>query len=111
MSAPAPDAGGTAAGETPGEAAASGDRYSITVADTGPGIAAEDQKKLFNKFFRVENSLNRDIGGTGLGLALVKHIALVHQGEVGVQSELGKGATFRLSLPRQATPAQHVKPM
>jgi signal transduction histidine kinase len=78
--------------------------YQITVSDTGPGIAPEDQRRLFSKFFRVETSLNREIGGTGLGLALVKQIALVHQGEVTVASEIGKGSTFTLSLPRHFSP-------
>ncbi|NLI76887.1 MAG: PAS domain-containing protein [Candidatus Riflebacteria bacterium] len=73
--------------------------YEIGVRDTGPGISVEDQKRLFGKFFRVENSLNREIGGTGLGLALVRQIALTHHGEVRVESEPGKGARFLLELP------------
>jgi signal transduction histidine kinase len=74
-------------------------RYRMSVSDTGPGISTEDQTRLFAKFFRVESSLNQEIGGTGLGLALVKHIAQVHQGSVSVSSELGKGSTFFLDLP------------
>ncbi len=77
------------------------DRYTIFVTDNGPGISREDQKHLFSKFFRVESTLNRDVGGTGLGLALVKQIVHVHQGEIGVDSEPGKGSTFRLTLPFQ----------
>lgn len=75
------------------------DSYTISVTDNGSGISREDQKHLFSKFFRVESTLNRDVGGTGLGLALVKQIAHVHQGDVGVESEPGKGSTFRLTLP------------
>ncbi|HOY66356.1 MAG TPA: ATP-binding protein, partial [Candidatus Ozemobacteraceae bacterium] len=78
--------------------------YTIAVTDTGPGISREDQKQLFSKFFRVESTLNRDVGGTGLGLALVRQIAHVHQGEAGVESEPGKGSTFRLTLPYAPVP-------
>jgi signal transduction histidine kinase len=79
--------------------------YRIEVKDDGPGIAEEDQKRLFTKFFRVENSLNRDIGGTGLGLALVRQIAQVHQGQVGLQSTPGQGSLFHLDLPYSFEPS------
>ncbi len=82
--------------------------YTLSVSDSGPGISREDQKQLFSKFFRVESTLNRDVGGTGLGLALVRQIAHVHQGEAGVESEPGKGSTFRLTLP--FNPPQPVQP-
>lgn len=89
----------------PSDASVARETWAIHVIDTGQGISPEDQKKLFNKFFRVENTLNQDIGGTGLGLALVKQIVMVHQGEVGVESELGKGSTFTLRFPREFNPA------
>ncbi len=73
--------------------------FEARVSDNGPGISREDQKKLFSKFFRVESTLNRDIGGTGLGLALVKQIVLVHQGTISVESDLGMGTTFIVRLP------------
>ncbi|MBF0498881.1 MAG: PAS domain S-box protein [Candidatus Riflebacteria bacterium] len=82
-------------------AAPLGEAYVIFVSDTGQGISSEDQKKLFDKFFRVENTLNQNISGTGLGLAIVKQIVAVHQGEVGVESEPGKGSTFTLRFPRE----------
>jgi len=80
------------------------DNYVISVKDDGLGISKEDQKKLFSKFFRVEGSLTRDIGGTGLGLALVKQIALIHHGDVIVESEIGQGAKFSLIIPWSFTP-------
>ena len=73
--------------------------YRVEVSDNGPGIAQEDQKWLFNKFFRVESTLHQETGGTGLGLALVRQIAMVHGGTVSAVSELGKGATFTLTFP------------
>jgi len=71
----------------------------IDVADNGVGISLEDQSRIFERFYRVERSRSRDMGGTGLGLAIVKHIATAHGGSVSVQSEPGKGSTFRLHLP------------
>ena len=53
----------------------------------------------FERFYRVDNARSRALGGTGLGLALVKHIALVHRGRVEVDSEVGRGSTFRILLP------------
>jgi two-component system phosphate regulon sensor histidine kinase PhoR len=72
------------------------------VRDSGPGIAAEHHRRLFERFYRVDKDRSREAGGTGLGLAIVKHIVLNHGGSVRVESELGHGAAFFFSLPRAA---------
>ncbi len=69
------------------------------VRDTGIGIEREHLPRLTERFYRVDGSRSRDTGGTGLGLSIVKHVAQRHGGEIDVQSELGKGSTFRLKLP------------
>lgn len=71
----------------------------LSVSDQGVGIEAEKQKFVFEKFYRADNSLTRSTGGTGLGLANVKHIALAHRGRVWVESALGQGSTFFMELP------------
>ncbi|MDP1899952.1 MAG: phosphate regulon sensor histidine kinase PhoR [Rubrivivax sp.] len=71
----------------------------IEVGDTGIGIAREHLGRLTERFYRVDGSRSRDTGGTGLGLSIVKHVAQRHGGEIGVQSEPGKGSTFKLVLP------------
>jgi len=71
----------------------------ITVVDHGPGIAAEHLPRLTERFYRVDTTASRAKGGTGLGLALVKHIVARHRGRLSIESELGKGATFAVSLP------------
>jgi len=71
----------------------------LAVEDQGPGIAKLHQDRLFERFYRVDKARSREVGGTGLGLALVKHIALVHGGNVTVESDLGHGSVFRLLLP------------
>lgn len=73
----------------------------LAVIDQGPGIAREHLPRLFERFYRVDRARSREMGGTGLGLAIVKHIALVHGGRVEVESEIGKGSTFRIMLPTQ----------
>jgi signal transduction histidine kinase len=72
----------------------------LEVADNGCGIAAEDVGHLFERFSRREQDRGRRSGGTGLGLAIVKAIAEAHAGSAEVESETGRGATFRLRLPR-----------
>jgi two-component system, OmpR family, phosphate regulon sensor histidine kinase PhoR len=72
---------------------------SIRVADNGPGIAAPDQQRIFEKFYRARDPLDRSIEGSGLGLAMVKHIVEAHGGKVGVNSAPGAGATFTITLP------------
>ncbi|MEZ5644206.1 MAG: phosphate regulon sensor histidine kinase PhoR [Burkholderiaceae bacterium] len=69
------------------------------VVDTGPGIAPEHLPRLTERFYRVDRSRSRETGGTGLGLAIVKHVAQRHGGRVDVQSELGQGSTFSITLP------------
>lgn len=71
----------------------------LEVQDGGIGIAREHLTRLTERFYRVDGSRSRDTGGTGLGLSIVKHVAQRHGGEVDIQSELGRGSTFRLVLP------------
>ena len=70
------------------------------VKDTGPGIAAEDIPHLFQKFYRVDNSATRTIGGTGLGLFICRKIVELYNGRIWAESELGKGTGFYINLPR-----------
>lgn len=74
-------------------------RCAIEVRDTGPGIAREHLPRLTERFYRVDGSRSRDTGGTGLGLSIVKHVVQRHGGEIDIESEVGKGSTFRLLLP------------
>lgn len=74
-------------------------RLLFQVKDTGVGISSDDQKHLFQPFVQINHHLNRQNSGSGLGLALVKQIAELHRGEVWVDSEVGKGCCFTLSLP------------
>ncbi len=71
----------------------------IAVEDTGPGIAPEDQSKLFKPFSQVDGSPTRKTGGTGLGLSISKRFIEMHGGQIGVESEIGKGSTFWFTLP------------
>jgi len=71
----------------------------IAVTDTGIGIPASDQERIFERFYRVDRSRRSGSGGTGLGLSIVRHVALNHGGTVGVTSTEGEGSTFTLTLP------------
>jgi len=71
----------------------------ISVIDTGPGIAQEDQAKLFQPFSQVDASLTRKVGGSGLGLSICHHLIQMHNGQIGVQSAAGKGSTFYFTVP------------
>ena len=71
----------------------------VEVADTGFGISADDQQRLFTRFFRTETAVKRAIQGTGLGLSIAKAIVEGHGGTIGVESVGGNGATFRVALP------------
>lgn len=81
-----------------------GEALKVWVKDQGVGIPPEAQLNLFSKFFRVDNRDTRSIGGTGLGLALVKEIVKAHGGRVWVESAVGKGSTFCFTLPLSSTP-------
>lgn len=71
----------------------------IEIRDTGNGIDKEHLPKIFNRFYRVDKGRSRNEGGTGLGLAIVKHIVQYHGGKIEVESQRGKGTTFKISLP------------
>ncbi len=75
----------------------------IQVQDTGVGIPEEDIPHLFQKFYRVDNSMTRTVGGTGLGLYICRKIVEMYQGRIWVESHLGKGSTFFINLPRLTT--------
>ena len=76
-----------------------GDRVVFTVADNGIGIAREEQAAIFKRFYQVDHKLSRGVEGCGLGLSIVKHIVDAHGGSVSVESELGKGSRFMVSIP------------
>jgi signal transduction histidine kinase len=71
----------------------------LRVADTGAGIPLSAQSRVFERFFRVDEARDRAHGGTGLGLSIVKHVVDLHGGRVSLDSELGEGSTFTVSLP------------
>ena len=73
----------------------------LTVADTGIGIAPEEQGKVFERFYRVDKSRSKARGGTGLGLAIVKHAAVYHHASLDLSSELGVGTTITVTFPVQ----------
>jgi signal transduction histidine kinase/CHASE3 domain sensor protein len=76
-----------------------GDRFVVTVADTGPGIDTADQERIFAEFQQVDSSSTRKKGGTGLGLAIARRIVELHGGHIWVESTPGQGATFSFTLP------------
>lgn len=74
---------------------------SIAVRDNGPGIAKREHRRIFEKFYRVDDLLARSREGSGLGLAIVQHVLKAHRGRVEIDSEIGRGSTFFLLLPRR----------
>ena len=78
-----------------------GDYLRVSVSDTGVGIPKEDLPKIFDKFYRVRTRETRQVIGTGLGLAIVKGIVEAHLGKIEVESEVGKGSTFTVYLPKR----------
>ncbi len=76
-----------------------GDNIEIAVTDRGIGIAAADQERVFERFFRADKARSRATGGTGLGLAIVKHVAANHNGSIRLWSQPGTGSTFTMSIP------------
>jgi len=77
----------------------------IIVRDTGLGIDPKHLPRLFERFYRVDAGRSRDVGGTGLGLSIVKHLVEAMGGQVTVESEVGKGSAFSLTLPAKVAPA------
>jgi signal transduction histidine kinase len=86
----------------------SGSEVTLSVSDDGPGIVADDHKKVFERFAQGDSS-KRVVGGTGIGLALVREAARLHGGDVKLVSELGHGATFTLRLPRRLAPQSEMR--
>ncbi len=89
----------TEEGEVRVEAKVLDGAFTVSVADTGPGIAETDQPKIFEEFQQVDNSSTRKKGGTGLGLSIAKRIIEMHGGHIGVESAVGKGSTFWFTVP------------
>jgi signal transduction histidine kinase/ActR/RegA family two-component response regulator len=80
-------------------AVATDDMMEFRVTDQGPGISEEDAARLFQRFQQLDSTATRKAGGTGLGLAITKGIVIEHGGEIGVDSVLGEGATFKFTIP------------
>jgi two-component system sensor histidine kinase SenX3 len=79
--------------------AAKGPLAEIVITDSGAGISAENQDRVFERFYRIDPSRSRETGGTGLGLSIVKHVAKIHRGDVKLFSQLGVGSTFTIRIP------------
>jgi GAF domain-containing protein len=89
----------TDAGEVAIKAEANNGSFHVSVRDTGPGISAADQAKLFQEFQQADNAITRKKGGTGLGLAISKRIIEMHGGKIWVESQPGQGSIFNFTVP------------
>ena len=89
----------TDAGEVVIKATATDGSFHLSVRDTGPGISAVDQSKLFQEFHQADNAITRKKGGTGLGLAISKRIIEMHGGKIWLESQIGQGSTFAFTVP------------
>ena len=92
----------TDTGEVVIKASQNNGAFSVAVCDTGPGISADDQKKLFQEFQQADSSTTKKKGGTGLGLAISKKIIEMHGGRIWLESQVGKGSTFAFTVPTRA---------
>ena len=75
------------------------DKIEISVQDSGPGIAEGDLNKIFKKFVQIKTNGQNNSGSLGIGLAISKEVVETHEGQIGVESELGKGARFYFTVP------------
>jgi signal transduction histidine kinase len=91
-------------GEVAVTASATEGMFHVAVRDTGPGISAADQAKLFQEFAQADTTMTKEKGGTGLGLAISKRIIEMHGGKIWVDSTLGQGSTFSFTVPLRAQP-------
>jgi GAF domain-containing protein len=89
----------TDGGEVVIKATATDGSFHLSVRDTGPGISAADQAKLFQEFQQADNAITRKKGGTGLGLAISKRIVEMHGGKIWLESQVGQGSTFSFTIP------------
>jgi two-component system sensor histidine kinase SenX3 len=87
-----------------------GDETTITVTDTGVGIPEAALKRIFERFYRVDDARSRTTGGTGLGLSIVRHVVLNHRGTIAVVSTEGQGSSFTMRLPRTITGRDEISP-
>jgi len=100
----------TDAGEVAIKAEANNGSFHVSVRDTGPGISADDQTRLFQEFQQADNAITKKKGGTGLGLAISKRIIEMHGGRIWVESQPGQGSTFTFTLPVVVEQQVNVEP-
>lgn len=98
------------AGRVTVSARVSGDMLEVSVADTGIGISKENQRKIFDRFFRADDPLVQETPGTGLGLPITAYLVQMHGGQIWVESELGEGSTFTFTLPLATVRAPVLSP-
>jgi signal transduction histidine kinase len=89
----------TDSGEVAVRASAANGSFTLAVCDTGPGISESDQGRIFEEFQQADTSITKTKGGTGLGLAISKRIVEMHGGRIRVESAIGKGSTFLVTVP------------